>query len=136
MKHSLLKFRDVVKVHWGIVLGAFFMSFLVSSPLIFFPMYAGDRYQGINIAHFGTDEHYYLTRAKEVLEGNNLGQPFLSDGKEMQDPTFSKVDKFLIAPFRLMGLEDASVVTIYNIYNFFGIFAVLLLIYTFGFLMS
>ncbi|OHA17370.1 MAG: hypothetical protein A3H57_03970 [Candidatus Taylorbacteria bacterium RIFCSPLOWO2_02_FULL_43_11] len=137
MKHSLLKFRDVVKVHWGIVLGAFFMSFLVSSPLIFFPMYAGDRYQGINIAHFGTDEHYYLTRAKEVLEGHSLGQPVLAEGKEKQDPTFSKAELVLTAPIRLFQLQDkVSIVTVYNIYNFLAVFLIVIFIYALQFSLS
>ena len=112
------------------LVGAFVTTMLVSSPLIAFPFYAGDAYKGLNIAHFGTDEHIYLTRAKEVLEDHQLGQPVLSANKDLQDPTFSYVERVVLSPLTLSGLAPyVDVVTIYNIYNFIGVFVLLIILY-------
>src|SRR3989338_9595150 len=127
----------VALAHRLIVGAALVMSLLVSLPVILFPILARDSYQGINIAHFGTDEHYYLTRAKEILEGHSLGQPVLAEGKEKQDPTFSKAELVLTAPIRLFQLQDkVSIVTVYNIYNFLAVFLIVIFIYALQFSLS
>ena len=97
---------DVLRRHWGALAAASAMALIVASPLIAFPLYAGDAYNGINILHFGNDQHYYLTRGKEALEGHSLGQPFLAEGKEAQDPTFSYADMVVLAPARILGLSE------------------------------
>lgn len=105
------------------------LALLVEAPLIAFPFYAGERYQGINIAHFGNDEHFYLSRAKEVLEGHSLGQPYLAEGKDNPDSFLVNAEQIAVAPLRLLGLYGVGVVTYYNILNFLGIVALLTLIY-------
>jgi hypothetical protein len=52
------------------------LTLLLESPWIVFPVYAGSAYQGINIMQFGNDEHHYLSRGKEVLEGHGVSQPY------------------------------------------------------------
>ena len=105
------------------------LALLVEAPLIAFPFYAGEQYQGINIAHFGNDEHFYLSRAKEVLESHSLGQPYLAEGKNNPDSFLVNAEQIAVAPLRLLGLSEADVVTYYNVLNFLGLIALLFLIY-------
>jgi len=107
------------------------LALLVEAPLIAFPFYAGERYQGINIAHFGNDGHFYLSRAKEVLEGHSLGQPYLAEGKDNPDSFLVNAEQIAVVPLRLLGLQEVDIVTYYNILNFLGIIALLTLIYFF-----
>lgn len=131
------KFVDIFKKHWGAILTALLMSFLVSAPVILFPLFAGSEYKGIDLAHFGTDEYYYLSRGKEVLEGHNLGQPILKEGKDLQDPTFTYAEKLSLLPFKMLGIgEKVNIATIYNIYNFVGVFILILLVYALVLLMG
>ena len=121
---------DVLRRHWGALAAASAMALIVASPLIAFPLYAGDAYNGINILHFGNDQHYYLTRGKEALEGHSLGQPFLAEGKEAQDPTFSYADMVVLAPASILGLsERVDIVSYYNVLNTLAIFVLVLMIY-------
>src|SRR3989344_4750655 len=39
------------------------LTLLIETPWIALPFFAGGAYQSINIMQFGTDEHYYLSRA-------------------------------------------------------------------------
>ncbi|MBI2610895.1 hypothetical protein HYW60_03095 [Candidatus Kaiserbacteria bacterium] len=106
------------------------LALLIEAPLIAFPFYAGEAYQGINIAHFGNDEHYYLMRAREVLDGHSLGQPVLAEGKDNPDSFLYNDEQIIMSPFTLTGTSDwVDVVTYYNILNFIGIFALLFLMY-------
>ena len=125
-------FGSICSEHWLGVCAALVMTLLVSAPLVAFPLYAGAHYKGINIFHFGSDEHIYITRAKEVLEGHGLGQPILKDHKDEQDPTFSYVERMLLSPFTLTGTASyVDPVTVYNIYDFLGVFALILIVYGF-----
>lgn len=113
------------------------LALLVEAPLIAFPWYAGDRYQGINIAHFGNDEHFYLSRAREVLDGHSLGQPFLAEGKGNPDSFLYNDEQIVMAPFTLTGTSGGvNVVTYYNLLNFVGVVALLFLIYLFALALS
>jgi len=106
------------------------LALLIEAPLIAFPFFAGERYQGINIAHFGNDEHYYLTRAREVLDGHSLGQPILAEGKENPDSFLYNDEQIVMSPFtmtRTTGFVD--VVTYYNVLNFAGLIILLTLIF-------
>lgn len=125
---------NFLKNHWAAVFCALSLALLVESPLIAFPFWAGDAYRGANIAHFGTDEHLYLIRAKEALEGHSLGNPAIREGKEEnQDYYFSVGEYALTAPVRWLGLGDkVDVVNLYNFYNFAGVFVLILLIYFFA----
>lgn len=128
---------NIFRLHIGPFLLFIVLTLLIASPLIAFPKFAGSEYQGINIAHFGTDEHYYLVRASEVADGNGLGNPFLSMNKDKPDPTASRADQFLMAPVRILGLEEKiDVVDYYNILNFLGILATLILMYAFAYELS
>lgn len=115
------------------VLGLFvLLALLIEAPLIAFPFFADERYQGINIAHFGNDEHYYLTRAREVLDGHSLGQPVLAEGKENPDSFLYNDEKIVMSPFVVTRTTDSvNVVTYYNILNFAGIIVLLMLIFLF-----
>lgn len=106
------------------------MVLFIEAPLLWFPFYAGDAYQGINIAHFGNDEHHYLTRAKEVLEGHNLGQPYLAEGKDLPDSFHSNVEQVALFPLVASGVGDSvDVVVLYNFLNAVAVFVLLVLIY-------
>ena len=130
MERILKKINGVVVSHKWIILCSFFMAILIFAPLIFFPIIIKEQYQGININHFGTDAHFYLTRGKEILDGNNLGSSLLREGKDEQDPFFSYSEYILLAPIKLLGLEqEVDVVIVYNFYNFIGIFLLILLVY-------
>ena len=122
-----------LKEHSGAFLVSFVLTLLVSAPLIVFPTVAGDLYKGINIPPFGTlDEHFYLSRAKEVVEGGSLASPLIRGETYGQDTFFNYSEKFFLAPIKLLGLADKiNIVTIYNFYNFVGVFILSLLIYFF-----
>ncbi len=127
------KIGFLLREHWLAITLALALTLVIFYPLISFPFIVKDSYQGINIAHFGSDEHFYLVRAKEILEGHGLGNPILSEGKEGQDPFFMLNERVLLTPLRVLGIYPAvSVVTIYNIYNFLGVFSLILIIYSFG----
>lgn len=124
--------KNFLKNHYLIIILGIFLTFLIEIPVIGFPFIAGDKYQGINIVPFGTDSYFYLSRAKDAMEGNNLGNPVLREEKNQQDVYFTYNERLLIAPIRLLGLQDkVNVVTLFNIYNFIGIFILILLIYFF-----
>ena len=113
------------------------LTLLVEAPIIAFPFYAGDVYKGINIAPFGNDELYYLSRGKAVLEGHPLGQPFISGVGEVPDSFMSNVEYVYMAPLRALGLAPyIDVPTLYNILNTIGVFVLLLLIYLFVYMLS
>lgn len=130
------KIKEVIVAHWSAIIMAAFFSFLVSAPLVFFPLVAGDEYKGVNIQNFGGDEYSYISRGKEVAEGHNTGNSALREGKNGTDWFFTLNDKVLFAPIRFFGLSDVNFVAVYNIYNFVGVFLLLLLIYRFVFLLS
>lgn len=114
-----------------IALGAV-LTFILQGPLSLFPLLEGRDYQGINIAHFGTDEHYYLLRTDAVLEGISPGNPVLQEEVQAVDHTFSYVEKILFSPLIFLGLsKKVSAVDVVNTYNTLGIFLLLLLIYAF-----
>src|SRR3989344_1130028 len=120
-----------------VVLIAFaFLTLLVEVQWVAYPFYAGEAYQGINIAHFGNDVHLYLSRAKEVLEGNGVGQPFLAEAKDLPDAFQSNTEQILLTPLRIIGLDSVDVVTLYNILNTVGVFLLFVLIYLFIYALS
>src|SRR3989338_466828 len=106
---------------WALVLFAM-LVLLIEAPLIAFPYHAGDAYQGINIAHYGNDEHHYLTRGKEILEGYALGQMYLSEWKNSPDSFQMNIEQIYLMPIRLLGGEKADVATLYNVMNGIGVF--------------
>ena len=128
---------SLMRFHWAGMLAALLSTLFIIAPLAAFPFYAGDEYRGININHYGTDEDYYLTRAKDVLEGHRLGQPFLSEGKEFTDPTFYKIENVVLLPAIALGIRDkVDVVTWYNVANALGVFVLTLLLYALAFSLS
>lgn len=127
----------LVRKHAIPLLVLFALTLLIEAPLIAFPFFAGERYQGINIAHFGNDEHHYISRVKEVLEGHNLGQMYLAEGKDLPDSFQSNIEQILFSPVRFLGLgEEANAATFVNIFNAIGVFLVLVLMYTLVYIMS
>ncbi len=125
------------RTHTFPLIALFVLTLLVVAPLIAFPFYAGEEYQGINIAHFGNDEHFYLSRAKEALEGHSLGQPFLAEGKEQLDASQNNTEQIMLSPLYAAGLGSRiDPVMLYNILNFIGVFFILVLAYVFLYLLS
>lgn len=121
------------KRHWLILASAAALTILVSLPVLLFPVMAGEEYRGISIAHFGTDEHYYLTRGKEILEGHGLGNIILREGKDAKEPQFTYVEYALLLPLRALGVAPhVDVVTLYNVFTALGVFILILLIYFFA----
>src|SRR3989344_2952877 len=119
------------KEHYLIAVSGLLLTLLIEAPLLAFP-FVSKNYQDINIPHFGTDSHFYLSRAQEALERNNLGNAFLREGKDNQDAYFVYNERALALLPRVFGLADAvSAPTFYAIYNFAGVFALILLIYFF-----
>jgi len=124
------------RFHWGGLVISLIAMILIIAPLVAFPFHSGEEYRGININHYGTDEDYYLARAKDVLDGHGTGQPFLAEGKNLTDPTFYKVEQVLMFPAVLFGLSDTDVVTWFNVANALGVFVLTLLVYAFAFALS
>jgi hypothetical protein len=60
----------------------------------------------------------------------------LQEDKNLPDPFQSNAEKFLLTPFRWLGLSSINVVSAYNFFNTIGIFILLSLIYCFLFLFS
>ncbi len=126
-----------IQAHWLILVSALVLTLIIFYPVFALPQYLKGEYQGINFVHFGSDSHFYLTRAKEALEGKPMGNPFLREGKTELDLFFMHNEQILTAPWRWLGLSDSvNIVHIYNAYNFIGIFAVLILIYSLAFFLS
>lgn len=137
MKKFLETIKQAASFHRWIIIGAFSLTLLIFLPWLIFPGAAGREYQGININHFGTDAHFYLTRGAEVRDGHGLGNPLLREGKEAPDSFSSYSEYILLAPLKLLGLSQRiDIVSVYNIYNFIGIFALILLIYGFVYQLS
>lgn len=130
MKDILNKIKNIVKEHCLIIAGSLLLTILIFAPLLVFPYIVGDEYQGININWFGTDSHFYLSRGKEVLDGNKLGNPLLREGKDNPDIYLTYSEYILLAPVKLLGLtQKVNIVTLYNTYNFVGVFFLICLIY-------
>jgi hypothetical protein len=129
--------RTLLRSHWAILVHACAVAILIASPLLLFPSFAKEAYRGINIAHFGTDNHFYLTRGRDVLDGHGLGNSILREGKEARDPFSTMNERVLLAPFRWLGLADAlDVSTLYTALNAIGIFLLVILIYAFTYQLS
>lgn len=121
-----------IREHKLIFVNAALMAFLMVAPLLAFPLMAGDGYQGINIANHGFDELWYLSRAREALDGHHLGNALWREGKEGQDPFFNYVEYAIFAPLRILGLAPyVDVTVVYAVLNTVGVFVLLLLIYFF-----
>src|SRR3989344_648790 len=124
---------NFLREHYLIIILALLLTLLIEAPVLAFSFIAKEQYKGINIVPFGTDSHFYLSRAKEALEGHALGSPFLREGKNNQDTFFMYNERVLATPARLLGLADKiNAVTLYNVYNFIGVFVLILLIYFFA----
>ncbi|MDP2684185.1 MAG: hypothetical protein Q8P20_03945 [bacterium] len=129
LKILLLKLRLYIAEHKVAIILSATMTFLVLSPVWSFPFMAKD-YKGINIAHFGSDAHFYLSRGREVFDGNKMGNVVLREGKDKQDPFFSYNEIILLTPLRWLGLSNkVSIVNVYHFYNAISIFTIILLIY-------
>lgn len=110
------------------------MSILIFSPIIFFPILSGNKYQGINSGIMGVDEWFYMTKGKEILDNHKLGNIYLNEGKDWYNVNHSYVEYLILAPIKILHLTDKiTIATIYQIYGFLGVFAVILLIYFFIF---
>lgn len=134
---GMIAIVEVVRRHWIALIAAAALALLIASPLYLVPHALGDTYRGIDILEYGSDEHLYLSRGKEALEGKNLGQPFLREGKEKPDPTQSYAEHILVAPVRILGLsEKIDIVSYFNVLNALGVFALVLLMYEFGLKLS
>jgi hypothetical protein len=106
------------------------LTLLIEAPLIALPFYAGDSYRGINIAPIGNDELFYLSRAKAVLDGRPLGQPFMTGVANVPDSFMSDIEYVYMVPLRALGLAPyVDVPMVYNILNTVGVFTLVLLIY-------
>lgn len=127
-----MTFRSFIISHKLALLNGLILAALIIAPLFIFPLMSGNSYRGITIADNGTDELLYLSRGKDVLEGHRLGNPLFREGKDGQDPFFTYVEYMMLAPVKLLGLENrADITTIYASYNFIGVFVLALLIYFF-----
>lgn len=137
MKFSFEKVKAAILEHRWMIIGALSLTVLIFLPLLIFPGVIGKDYQGINIGHFGTDAHFYLSRGKEVLEGHSLGSPLLREGKNETDQFFSDSEYLLLSPIKFLGLSSkVDVVTVYHVFNFIGVFLLIILIYLFTWRLS
>lgn len=124
---------SLLRAHSPAFLAALVAAIVVSGPVIAFPIVAGEEYRGINISRYGDDEHYYMTRMKEALEGRPLGQPFLRESKGEQNAIFSYVEPAFALPVRALGLaERVNAATYTNVLDFVGVFVLALLLYAFS----
>lgn len=131
------KMKKYFAEHYFVLILAFFLTALILMPVILYPFLAGESYQGINIAHFGTDAHFYLTRMKDAMDGHSSGNLVLREGKDRQDNFFMYNEQILAVPIRMLGLQNrVDAVTAYHLYNFIGVFFLILLIYSLVFRIS
>lgn len=133
------KLHRLAASHLPILIAAGFLTTLIQAPLFLFPVLEGEAYHGINISHYGTDEHYYLLRAASIARGGSPSDPVLEEGAGavQANYTFSYAEHILIEPIRWLGLLDSvSIVTIVNTANAIGVFILILLIYSFAFQLS
>jgi len=122
--------KKAMQEHRMILVNAVIMAFLMVAPLVAFPIITRDSYKGINIANHGFDELWYLSRARDALDGHNLGNALFKEGKDAQDPYFSYVEKTIFFPLRALGISQyTNVATVYAILNTVGVFILMLLIY-------
>src|SRR3990167_5034303 len=91
--------------HYFVLILAFFLTIVILMPVILYPFISGESYQGINIAHFGTDAHFYLTRMKDAMDGHSSGNSVLREGKDQQDNFFTYNEQILAAPLRMLGIQ-------------------------------
>lgn len=130
MKVFLKKIASIIIDHYWIIILSFLLTVIIFAPLIVFPYVIKNEYQGININHFGSDAHFYLTRGKEVLDGHGLGNPVIREGKGNSDIYLSYSDYILLAPIELFGLaQKVNIATVYNTYNFIGVLFLIILVY-------
>jgi len=128
----MANFKKFIQEHKLILANAVLLALLMVAPLIAFPIMTKDTYQGINIANHGFDELWYLSRAKEALDGNAMGNALIREGKNKPDPYYNYVEKAVFAPFRVLGIaEHVNVATVYAVLNAVGVFLLALLIYFF-----
>lgn len=125
-----INLKIFIKEHHLIIALSFLLTILIFAPLFVFPLVAKNEYQGLNINWFGTDAHFYLTKGKEILDGNALASPVLREGKDGSDPYVSYSEYILLTPIKLLGLaQRVDITTIYNIYAFISSFFIVILIY-------
>jgi hypothetical protein len=124
-----IRIRTLVSQHWVAMIHAVAMATIVALPVILYP-FLSQQDKGMNIAHFGTDQHFYLTRGRDVLDGRGLGNSLLREGKDHRDPFAAWGERVMLAPYRLLGVgNNINVVTLYTILNAIGIVILTLLLY-------
>jgi len=120
-----------LREHYIVCIAAFVMAVLVLFPVIYFRVAARDAYQGINIPHFGTDAHFYLSRAREAFDGHRLGNPLLHENKNGPDSFFMYTERFLMAPVRWLSFgHQVNVVSVYYVLDFVGVMLLIFLLYS------
>ena len=127
------RLHTLARAHLPLLIAAVLLTAFIQAPLFLFPVFQGAAYQGINISHYGSDEHYYLLRAASIARDGSPSNPVLEEGKrDSIDHTFSYAEKIFIKPIQWLGLLDmVSIVTLVNTVNTIGIFVLVLLIYAF-----
>jgi hypothetical protein len=123
--------KEWFKRHFAALFFGLLMATMVSLPLILFPIFNKDVYQGINTGNFGMDEYGYMARGKEILEGHRLGNPILNEGKSEENTSKDYAEYLFVLPTKLLNQENANIATIFYIWGFFGVFALVFLIYLF-----
>lgn len=119
-----------IREHYLVLCAAFIMAVLILFPVFFFYFASGSSYKGINIAHFGTDSHFYLSRAREALDGLPLGNPLLQEGKNGPDSFFMYTERFLMSPIRALSFgHPVDVVFVYHVLTFIGVMVLVFLLY-------
>lgn len=127
-----IRMRTFFREHQMIFVFGFVVAALMIMPIVIFPIITPATYGGINISNHGVDELWYLSRARDVVDGHSLGNVMMQDGKNGLDPYATFVEVVLMAPVRWLGaLRWVSVPTIYAVLNFFGVWLLTILIYFF-----
>lgn len=130
MENFAKKICEIMRAHWFILVNAVIMALLIVSPFILFPILSGPSYRGINVGE--TDDFYYLTRGKDILEGHTLGNPYFREGKDSEEMRHTFIEQTLVYPLHWLGITSGQgLVTTYNFYNGLGVFLLLLLVYLF-----
>lgn len=129
--------KQFCREHKLVLISAVLMAILIFLPVILTPFLVGDEYRGINSGIFENDEWFLMAKGKEILDGHNLGNIFLNEGKDWYNTSQTYIEYLILAPVKILNLsEKASIATIYQIYGFLGVVAAILLIYFFVFQVS
>ena len=133
MREKIKKIINVSKRHWLGILLALLVGIVTISPNLIFIMKLGDEYKGLYIMK--ADAHpYYISRIKEMYEGNGMTNPYIYEYKFNTLPATPIFGAYPIAIVgKILGVKAENIALMST---FVIPILVALLVYSFGFLLT